>query len=60
MNYPIKTPSGKSYITIIDVNKNIFNIRLDEYQNLSVVLDKKCIPDMIKILQEINGENFHK
>lgn len=60
MNYPIKTPSGKSYITIIDVNKNIFNIRLDEYQNLSVVLDKKCIPDMIKILQEINDENFHK
>jgi hypothetical protein len=60
MNYPIKTPSGKTYVTIIDVNKHIFNIRLDEYQNLAVVLDKKCIPDMIRILQEISNEDIHE
>lgn len=60
MNYPIKTPSGRTYITIIDVNKHMFNIRLDEYQNISVVLDKKVIPDMIRILTEVNNENIHK
>ena len=60
MKYPIKTPSGRTYITIIDVNKHMFNIRLDEYQNISVVLDKKVIPDMIRILTEVNNENIHK
>ncbi len=60
MNYPIKTPSGRTYVTIIDVNKHIFNIRLDEYQNLAVVLDKKCIPDMIRILQEISNDDIYK
>jgi hypothetical protein len=60
MNYPIKTPSGRTYITIIDVNQHIFNIRLDNYRNVSVVLDKKVIPDMIKILTEIQNENIHK
>ena len=60
MNYPIKTPSGKPYITIVDVNKHIFTIRLDEYQNVSVVLDKKILPDMIRILQELNNENIYK
>ena len=60
MNYPIKTPSGRTYITIVDVNKHIFNIRLDEYQNVSVVLDKKVLPDMIRILQELNNEDIHK
>jgi hypothetical protein len=60
MNYPIKTPSGRTYVTIIDVNKRIFTMRLDEYQNLAVVLDKKVIPDMIRILQEISDANFHE
>ena len=60
MNYPIKTPSGRTYITIVDVNKHVFNIRLDEYQNVSVVLDKKILPDMIRILQELNNENIYK
>lgn len=60
MNYPIKTPSGRTYITIVDVNKHMFNIRLDEYQNVSVVLDKKVLSDMIRILQELNNENIYK
>ena len=60
MNYPIKTPSGKIYITIVDVNENLFNIRLDTYHDLSVVLDKKCISDMIEILKRVNNENFHE
>ena len=60
MDYPIKTPSGKTYVTIVDVNENLFNIRLDTYHNLSVVLDKKCISDMIRILQRITNENFYK
>lgn len=60
MNYPIKTPSGKTYITLIDINENIFSIKLDTYHDLSVVLDKKCIPDMIEVLQRINNENIHK
>lgn len=60
MNYPIKTPSGKTYITIVDVNKHIFTIRLDEYQNVSVVLDKKVLPDLIKILTEIQNEDIYK
>lgn len=57
MEYPIKTPSGKTYITVVDVNENVFNIRLDTYHNFSVVLDKKCIPDMIEVLQRIMNEN---
>lgn len=57
MEYPIKTPSGKTYITVVDVNENVFNIRLDTYHNLSVVLDKKCIFDMIEVLQRITNEN---
>lgn len=60
MEYPIKTSSGKTYITIVDVNENLFNIRLDTYYNLSVVLDKKCISDMIEVLQRITNENFYK
>lgn len=60
MEYPIKTPSGKSYITIVDVDENLFNIRLDTYHNLSVVLDKKCISDMIEVLQRMMNENFYK
>lgn len=56
MNYPIKTPSGNTYITIVDVNEDIFHIKLDTYQNLSVVLDKKCISDMIKALELIKGD----
>lgn len=60
MEYPIKTPTGKTYITVVDVNENLFNIRLDTYYNFSVVLDKKCISDMIEVLQRITNENFHK
>lgn len=60
MEYPIKTPTGKTYITVVDVNENLFNIRLDTYYNLSVVLDKKCISDMIEVLQRITNENFYK
>ena len=60
MEYPIKTPSGKTYITVVDVNENLFNIRLDTYYNLSVVLDKKCISDMIEVLQRMTNENFYK
>ena len=60
MEYAIKTPSGKTYITIVDVNENLFNIRLDTYHNFSVVLDKKCISDMIEVLQRMMNENFYK
>lgn len=60
MEYPIKTSSGKTYITIVDINENLFNIRLDTYHNLSVVLDKKCISDMIEVLQRMMNENFYK
>ena len=60
MEYPIKTPSGKTYITVVDVNENLFNIRLDTYYNLSVVLDKKCVSDVIEVLQRMMNENFHK
>ena len=60
MEYPIKTPSGKTYITIIDTDEHLFKIRLDTYYDLSVVLDKKCISDMIEVLQRITNENFYK
>lgn len=58
--YPIKTPSGNTYVVVEDVNENIFNIRLSTYHNLAVVFDKKVIPDLISILKEIDNENIHK
>lgn len=60
MEYPICKTDGSLYITIIDDNENIFGIKLLRYQNIIVQLDKKCIPDMIKILTEIQNENIHK
>lgn len=53
ISYPILKPTGEKYITIVDVDENIFHVQLDTYYNLSVVLDKKCISDMIKILELI-------
>jgi hypothetical protein len=52
--YPIKTPSGNTYVVVEDVNENIFNIRLSTYHNLAVVFDKKVIPDLISILKEMD------
>jgi hypothetical protein len=60
MNYPILKSNAEPYITIIDDNENIFGIELLRYQNIIVQLDKKCIPDMIKILTEIQNEIIHK
>ncbi len=54
--YPIKTPSGNTYVVVEDINENIFNIRLSTYHNLAVVFDKKVIPDLISILKEINDK----
>ncbi len=54
--YPIKTPSGNTYVVVEDANENIFNIRLSTYHNLAVVFDKKVIPDLITILKEINDK----
>ncbi len=54
--YPIKTPSGNTYVVVEDANKNIFNIRLSTYHNLAVVFDKKVIPDLITILKELNDK----
>lgn len=60
MEYPICKTDVSPYIAIIDDNDNIFSIKLLRYQNIIVQLDKKCIPDMIKILTEIQNENIHK
>ncbi len=60
MKYPILKSNAEPYITIIDDNENIFGIELLRYQNIIVQLDKKCIPDMIRILTEIQNENIHK
>lgn len=60
MEYPICKPNGEPYITIIDDNVNVFGIELLRYQNIIVHLDKRCIPDMIKALTEIQNENIHK
>ncbi len=54
--YPIKTPSGNTYVVVEDINENIFNIRLSTYHNLAVVFDKKVIPDLISILKELNDK----
>lgn len=58
--YPIKTPNDNVYITIVDDEGDLFYIKLDIYKNVLLHLDKKCIPDMIKILTEIQNENIHK
>ena len=60
MHYPICKPNDEPYITIIDDDVNVFGIELLRYQNIIVQLDKKCLPDMIKILTEIQNENIHK
>lgn len=60
MEYSICKPTGEPYIIIIDDNENIFGIKLLRYRNIIVQLDKKCLPDMIKILTEIQNEIIHK
>lgn len=56
ISYPILKPTGEKYITIVDIDENIFHVQLDTYYNLSVVLDKKCISDMIEVLQRMMNE----
>lgn len=55
--YPIRTSSGNPYVTVEDVNDDIFHLRLDTCYALKVVLDKKAIPDIIKALNLIKGES---
>lgn len=58
--YPIKTPNDDPYITIVDNEDNTFCFKIDRYKNVLVWCDKRAIPDMIKILTEIQNENIHK
>ena len=60
MKYPIHKPNGEAYITIVDSTESLFGIELLRYKNVTVWLDKKCIPDMIKILTEIQNETIHQ
>ena len=60
MKYPIYKPNGEAYITIVDRTESLFGIELLRYKNVTVYLDKKCIPYMIKILTEIQNETIHQ
>ena len=48
----INSPSGP-YITVKE-QENTFSIQIHRYGNVSVVLDKKVIPELIEELREIN------
>lgn len=53
----VNYPSGKNYLEVTINNENL-KIRLANYADgsYSLVLDKKCIPQLIGVLTELNQE----
>lgn len=54
----INEPSTKPYITVVDEGQTIA-FRFDYYnykKDARFHIDKRCLPDLIKILEEINNE----
>ena len=53
----INTDSGRPYISVIDEGK-LFALQLHEYTSrMFLVLDKKCIPELIDALQILDRKN---
>jgi len=55
----IYTPFGKPYISIFS-QENTVSIKLheyDPYHNIEVIFDKKCIPELIETLKDIEKSN---
>lgn len=52
----IKTPGNNNYISVIEEDE-VIKIQLHRYdpEKIYLTLDRKCLPELIKILKDING-----
>lgn len=51
-NEPICTTEGTPYVSVGQNEMQVY-IRLERYKDLAVVLDKRCLPQLIPQLKEI-------
>ena len=49
----IFTPMLNVYATIYDEDNDLFSIEFTRYKKVKVNMDKKCIPQLIEILEDI-------
>ena len=52
----INEPNGKNYLKLTIENK-LLKIQLLKYENVFLSLDRRCIPDLIKALEEFKKED---
>jgi len=52
----VNEPSGKNYLKL-SVEDDLLRIQLLRYKNVFLSLDRRCIPELIKALEEFKKED---